>query len=858
LVAKEYAMTRSEINLSACVWTLSHLTPSLAPQPLPADIPATVPGCVHTDLMAADLVADPYLDLNEETQHWIGRSDWVYRTVVDLPDAGGERIELVCEGLDTIAAIRLNGVEVGATANMHRRYRFDLAATAQPGRNVLEVELSSAMVYAESLEAERGALPNAYAIPFNFIRKMACNFGWDWGPILVTAGIWRPISIEVGTGPRLGDLRPQATWTTDVAHLVLTPEVRDAEADTELSVVVTGPGVDTVEITGPIVDADLPGARPWWPHSLGDQPLYDVTVTLRSGGQVVDTATTQVGFRTVTLDTSPDEIGRRFTLAVNGVELFARGTNWIPDDSFVTRVDAARYAERIGQAKAANVDLVRVWGGGIYEDDAFYAACDEAGMLVWQDFLFACAAYPEEEPIRSEVIAEAHDNVSRLMPHPSLVLWNGNNENIWGHQDWGWVDRLGERTWGSGYYFDLLPAVVAKIDPSRPYWPGSPWSGDDDVHPNAMTHGPSHIWDVWNTRDYSVYAAHDPRFVSEFGFQGPPTWATLTAAVHDDPMAPDSPGMLAHEKAADGLGKLQRGLEGHLTQQDSPRDWDFADWHYATQLNQARAVGFGIRHHRSLRGRCMGSVVWQLNDCWPVSSWAALDSGVRADGGHIGHIARRKPLWYALRDAFADRLIISGDDGVTLVNDSGSSWSGQLTMRVQGLDGSPTGDDLEPTGFEVPPRSAAKVVDWLMQPEQSVITLTASTGERALVFGAEDVDLDLPAPGYAADVKRVDPRTVSVTVSATTLLRSLCLFADRVHPNAEADTMVVDLLPGESHTFVVTGPPGFADHVDPQIWHGAPVLRCVNQLVHTRGHRPSTPSRSTDPSVMLTQTGGKQ
>ena len=851
-------MTHSEIDLSASSWTLSHLTPALAPIALPAAMAATVPGCVHTDLLAAGLIPDPYLDRNEDDQHWIGRSDWLYRAEVQLPELDGRPITLVCDGLDTIATIRLNGIEVGASANMHRRYRFDLAVAARTGTNVLEVELSSAMVYAEALEAERGALPNAYAVPFNFIRKMACNFGWDWGPVLVTAGIWRALRLELGSGARLGDLRPQSTWGEQGAHLVLSPQISGDTGATELTTTISGPGLAPTEVTGS-VDLDVPAAQPWWPHSLGDQPLYDVVVTLREDGEVVDTASTRVGFRTITLDTSPDEIGRRFAFAVNGIELFARGTNWIPDDCFVTRIDAARYAERIGQAKDAHVDLLRVWGGGIFEDEQFYRACDEAGMLVWQDFLFACAAYPEEEPIRSEVIAEARDNVSRLMPHASLALWNGNNENIWGHVDWGWAERLGRRTWGAGYYFDLLPQIVAEIDPSRAYWPGSPWSGDADVHPNAMTHGPSHLWDVWNTRDYTVYAEHDPRFASEFGFQGPPTWATLTAAVHDEPLRPDSPGMLAHEKAADGLGKLQRGLQGHLPTPTDGADWEITDWHYATQLNQARAVAFGIRHHRSLRGRCMGSVVWQINDCWPVSSWAALDAGSSVDGRPV---ARRKPLWYALRDAFADRVIIAGDDGVTLVNDTGAEWSGELTMTVFGLDGSPTTEQdnprdaaLEPTPFRVPARSSEKVASWLMQSEHSVLEVRASTGERDLVFGAEDVELALPAPAYDVTITPRDSITVEVTVSAQTLLRSVCLFADRVHPDAATDTMLIDLLPGRSHTFVVTGPAGFADRAEPDAWRTAPVLRCVNQLVTDP---PSAPSRSTNPSAMLTQTGGKK
>lgn len=728
---------RAPIDLCRSPWSLTCLEGALASR-LPTLIPARVPGCVHTDLMAADLLADPYHDSAEDDQHWIGRARWLYSTAVELPAVTGESVCLVCNGLDTVATVRLNGIEVGATANMHRRYRIDVTGAAREGTNELEIEFSSAWDYAEALEHERGRLPGAYSAPFSYIRKMACNFGWDWGPTLVTAGIWRPITIEIGDTNRLGDLRPQATWSgtpaDGIAHLRLDPEGAEGR---ELRAVVTGPGVDGLELTGTgRIEADVPGARPWWPHCLGDQPLYRVEVTLHCGDRVVDRAEIRTGFRTVALDSEPDQIGRRFALAINGIELFARGVNWIPDDCFPARVDSGRYAQRVAQAKAAGVDLIRVWGGGIYEDDAFYAACDEAGILVWQDFPFACAAYPEEEPIRSEVLAEARDNVSRLMPHPSLALWNGNNENLWGYVDWGWVDQLGGRSWGSGYYRDLLPGIVAELDPSRPYWPGSPSSGDPEVHPNAMTHGCSHIWDVWNVADYTVYAEHNPRFAAEFGFQGPPTWATLTQAVHDEPLAPDSPGMVAHEKADDGLGKLERGLAGHL-----PVPTDVADWHFATQLNQARAVAYGVRHHRALRGHCMGSIVWQLNDCWPVSSWSALDSGRTTAGDSV---ARRKPLWYALREAFADHLIISDMRRTVLVNDAGERWAGTLFGRSFLVNSTHTETSM--TTFDVPPRSRIELE--LAVPDRSGagLELVASSGERCVAFSAEDVDLGLP-PG---------------------------------------------------------------------------------------------------------------
>lgn len=315
--------------------------------------------------------------------------------------------------------------------------------------------------------------------------------------------------------------------------------------------------------------------------------------------------------------------------------------NWIPEDVFPSRVTPERYRRRLEQAAAAGVDLVRVWGGGIYEDRAFYDICDELGLMVWQDFPFACAAYPEGEPLRSEIEAEARENVVRLMPHPSLVLWNGNNENLWGFKDWDWEPALAGASWGEAYYLDLLPRITAETDPTRPYWAGSPWSGSWEVHPNDPGHGTAHSWDVWNREDYTGYLNEVPRFVAEFGWQAPPAYATLRRALSDRPLTPDSPGMLHHQKAEDGNGKLDRGLAHHFA---PPADFD--TWHYLTQLNQARAVATGVEHWRSHWPRCAGTILWQLNDCWPVTSWAAIDG----DG-------REKPLYHELKRLYADRLL---------------------------------------------------------------------------------------------------------------------------------------------------------------------------------------------------------
>ncbi|MCX5252726.1 glycoside hydrolase family 2 protein [Streptomyces canus] len=638
------------------------------------ELPAVVPGCVHTDLLAAGVIPDPFLGRNETEVAWVGRRDWTYETDLGLMN-GHEQTDLAFDGLDTVAEILLDGRLLGRTRNMHRSYRFDV--TGMSGR--LAVRFVSAYAEAEAVRGKLGERPAAYAEPYQYLRKMACSFGWDWGPTLVTAGIWRPVRLERWSTARIARVRPLATVEQGVGVVELAVDVERARVEAPLTVEATVGGERvraSVDGTQGVVRLEVPRARLWWPRGYGEQPLYDVELMLLHEGRPLDVWRRRVGFRTVELDRSADAHGTGFTLVVNGERLFARGVNWIPDDVFPSRITRERYRERLGQAAGAGVDLVRIWGGGIYESEDFYDACDELGLLVWQDFPFACAAYPEEQPLRGEVEAEARENVVRLMPHPSLVLWNGNNENLWGFRDWGWEARLAGDSWGEGYYLGVLPRVVAELDPTRPYTAGSPWSGSWEHHPNDPAHGTHHSWEVWNREDYAEYRGEVPRFVAEFGWQAPPAYATLARALPGEVLAADSPGMLHHQKADDGNGKLRRGLERHFAFPEG----DFDRWHYLMQVNQARAVAAGIEHWRSHWPVCAGTVVWQLNDCWPVTSWAAIDG----DG-------REKPLYHELRRLYADRLLTVQMRGQKLVlaavNQAGEPWAGVLRLRRMSVDG---------------------------------------------------------------------------------------------------------------------------------------------------------------------------
>ena len=797
--------------------------------------PATVPGTVHTDLLAAGLIPDPYLGANETALAWLHRSAWAYETTVPAaPAADDERVDLVFDGLDTVATIHLAGAELGRTANMHRGYRFDVRHLLRAGGAPLAVRFGSALEYAEEQELRYGPQPRTYPHPFSTIRKMACSFGWDWGPDLQTAGIWKPVRLERWTVARLAGVRPLATLDGTDGRLAVHAAIERSG--------LAGPGGLLVRVTvrdvpggivgvceippgsdGCVVELTVPDAPVWWPVGYGGQPLARVSVELvdPASGRTLDRVARRVGFRTVALDETPDRDGTRFALVVNGRDVFARGLNWIPDDHLLTRLTRARYAAAVGHAVDAGANLLRVWGGGIYESDDFYDECDERGVLVWQDFPFACAGYAEDEPLRGEILAEARENVARLSGHPSLALWNGGNENIWGHEDWHWKEVLGDRTWGARYYYEDFPALLAELDPTRPYHPGSPSSPGFDpevVHPNDERHGTRHEWEAWNRRDYTWHDRFVPRFCSEFGWQAPPAWATLTETFDPADLRRDSPAFRLHQKAEDGDGKLDRGLAHHL-----PVPADLAAWHWATQLNQARATGHAVRHLRSHAPYTMGAVLWQLNDCWPVTSWSVVDSA-----------GRRKPAWYALRRSFAPRLVTFRPRHLAAVNDGDQPWDGTVRLRRVRFDGTVLAEAA------LPVRVAARAVEVqelpgpllaVADPAREVLVADLD-GLRAVRLFAEDVDLAYdPAPLTAHAARAGDG--YRVTVTATSFARDVALLADRVAPDATVDDMLADLLPGETRSFLVRT----RAVVDPAAFLAPEVLRTANSLAVPAGAR---------------------
>ena len=484
--------------------------------PVPYDpVPAQVPGCVHLDLMAAGLLQDLNFRDREKDQNFIGETDWRYRRSFEAtPDLlAHDRVLLRCAGLDTLAAIRINDAVIGTADNMFRTWEYDVSPFLQPGGNTIEVIFSAPMPWLRQNEAEKGLL-YAWSIGEHrlnagaWLRKEPCNFGWDWGPTTVTSGIWRTIEL-VGFGmARLDDVRvlqdhpTPGRVTLTIAGAVERVGAGDLMASVTLSLHGQAVATATVAVQDGHFTADLLVADPalWWTNGLGAQPLYTVSVRLRRGETELDSWARRIGLRTLTLERNPDAWGESFTFAINGVPFFAKGANWIPMDPFSARIRRAQYEPILQAAADAHMNMLRVWGGGIYEDDDFFDLCDELGIAVWQDFMFACGTYPATDAaFMANVAAEARDNVRRLRHHASLALWCGNNELEQGLVGPGWTEKT--MTWADyGKLFDeLLPDIVREEDPQRPYWPCSPHTPvGDRANFNDPTSGDAHLWGVWH------------------------------------------------------------------------------------------------------------------------------------------------------------------------------------------------------------------------------------------------------------------------------------------------------------------------------------------------------------------------
>jgi len=608
---------------------------------------AAVPGTVHTDLMAAGKIADPFYRTNENDIQWIDRVRWIYRRTFVVSDVvlQEQAIELVADGLDTFAAIRINDSQVGSAFNMFIGHRFDVKSSLHPGINTIEIAFDSPTVRAKAIEQEHGRLRVALESYRAYVRKAQYSFGWDWGPKLTTSGIWRPIRIEAYSGGRLKDpVVRVVSANADAAEIVVAVSVtNEGNAQHELDISITG-GDREVKSSAVVAGANavlkcsVSQPRLWWPNGYGEQHLYTAELALRLGTEVVDTASVRFAIRTVRLVQEPDEEGRSFIIEVNGVPVFCKGADWIPSDSFIPRIKDATYTRLLTMARDASMNMIRVWGGGIYEQEIFYDLCDRLGLMVWQDFMFACGEYPDHPAFLEAVREEAESVVRRLRNHPCIVLWCGNNEC-----EWLFCTENPAKTpddmRGAPIFRDVLARVVRDQDGTRPYWRSTPFG---EGFPNAQDNGNHHQWEVWSAwKDFLHYRENHARFVSEFGFQGPPDPRTLERVTLPEDRSPHSAVVQHHNKQVEGMERLFRFQAAHY-----PVAADWAGFFHTGQVVQADALKCAVEHWRRRKFRTGGALFWQLNDCWPVMSWSVIDADLRP-----------KASYYAARRFFAPVLV---------------------------------------------------------------------------------------------------------------------------------------------------------------------------------------------------------
>jgi beta-mannosidase len=640
---------------------------------------ATVPGTVHTDLMAAGKIPDPFYRMNEKEVQWIDLQTWVYRRTftVPAPLLTENVIELVAEGLDTYAAISVNGRPVGATANMFIEHRLRLDGLLQAGQNTIEISFDSPTLRSLELEKEHGRLQVALEPQRVYVRKAQYSFGWDWGPKLTTSGIWRPIRIEAHSGERVNDTVVRVvSVSADRADIECEASVEGwRSGDLTLEVAREGSGEPTrVRVEGATVRArfSIDSPRLWWPNGYGGQPLYTAEMTLRKGDKIVDRATVPFAIRTVRLIQEPDEEGRSFILEINGTKVFCKGADWIPVDTFLPRATDDTYRRLLTMARDASMNMIRVWGGGIYERECFYSECDRLGLMVWQDFMFACGEYPDHLEFLDAAKLEGEAVVRRLRNHPSIVLWCGNNECEWIYC----TDNPGkgpDDMRGATIFREVLRSVVDRLDPTRPYWRSTPFGAG---FPNAQDNGNHHQWEVWSGwTDFTAYRRDTARFISEFGFQAPANRETIERALPPADRTPQSPGMEHHNKQVAGTERIFRFLASHYAVSGR---WE--DFLYTGQLLQAEALKCAVEHWRRRKFRTAGALFWQLNDCWPVSSWSVVDSELRPKAGY-----------FAAKRFFAPVLVSFAPvpDGLEVwgTNDLLREVEGRLTLRLQSFAG---------------------------------------------------------------------------------------------------------------------------------------------------------------------------
>lgn len=685
---------------------------------------ATVPGSVQLDLMEQGLMPDPFIGANEDDVQWVIEEEWEYQRSFTVTEEflQEEKIILQFSGIDTIADVYLNDVHLGRTENMFRVYEFEVKEILGKQVNILRIHFPSLKAFIDT-EFQKKQIPDTSPMGIEggqYVRKAPSQFGWDWGPALPPIGIWKEVNLFGFNHPRLEEihLRQIHNQTIHITAQILL-DVNPVE-ETHIEMVITDPdGGKTVTQhlaqKDNKIDTAIDNPRLWYPNGYGSQPLYSVNINLKQGNAILESRQYRIGLRTIELRQEEDEWGKSFTFVVNDIPIFAKGANWVPGDSLPTRLNRKRLEQWMQDTVAANQNMLRVWGGGFYESEDFYDLCDEYGILVWQDFIFACKIYPlDDKEYLENFHQEVIQNAARLRHRTSLALWCGNNEMEWGWEEWSW-DRPESAHLKTAYdvlFHYLLPKWLEDLDPDTEYWPSSPSSNQPFTNVNGQKTGDSHYWDVWHGgKPFTAYRDQFPRFMSEFGFQAFPTLETIHQYTEQPDRNLTSYVMELHQKNNNGNRLIINQMTAAFRIPTS-----FDKLMYASHILQAEGIRYGVEHWRRHKNRVSGILYWQLNDCWPVASWASID-----------YYGRWKALHYAAKKFYAPLLLSVFDQDqkfeIWLTSDALEDFAGTIQWKLMTVTGEIKKSGEQAVKIQAQHSEEVMELEFALSPEEKFNTL---------------------------------------------------------------------------------------------------------------------------------------
>ncbi len=756
-------------------------------------LPAKIPGTVHTDLLANKVIEDPFFGTNEKQLQWIENENWNYKTSFSISksELKFKNIALEFKGLDTYATVFLNGKPILEANNMFRTWKIPVKSNLIQGENNIEIKFKSAV-----LAGKGKAKKLPYILPGDekvFTRKAQYQYGWDWGPRFVTAGIWKDVNLNFWNNVTI----------ENVSYNQL--ELNDRKAVLEFITEIKADRVSTIQLKiNEIIETfnlkkglnkikmiyEIKNPKRWWTNGLGEANLYPFEISLIDHKKIVSSKKLNIGLRTIELIQEKDKIGTSFYFKLNGIPVFMKGSNYIPDDSFMPRVSDSIYKARIKTAVESNMNMLRVWGGGIYASDTFYDECDKNGILVWQDFMFACAMYPGDADFLNNVKYEIIDNVTRLQNHPSLAIWCGNNENDEGWKNWGWQKQYNysksdsTKIWNDyeKLFHKLIPQTLDSLQPkNKPiYWPSSPSIGWGKKE--SMTQGDSHYWGIWWGKEpFEIYKKKVGRFMSEYGFQGMPNLETLQKVVPQNELNLTSEAIKNHQKHPTGYETINEYMG---------RDYivpkDFENYTYVSQLLQADGMKTAMEAHRRAKPNCMGTLYWQFNDCWPVSSWSSID-----------YYGNWKAFQYQVKRSFENLLISVNEESdfykVYVVNDNLEKYSDKIVLELTSFDGKllwnaskeiNVEDNSSSVVFEIPKSDFSK-----FYLQQAVLNVQIRDATSNYFFG-KPKELKLTKP--TIKITKIDE--LNYEVASDVLAKNVYLSSNE---NAHFSDNYFDLLPNQ-------------------------------------------------------------